>query len=160
MIVLMIIPDGNDLHTPMITILIYHFINEVLIKEYFITLCKTLNMHKALSIINHEGKQIMFANFSGLKEAEIIEAIENSKDVMIASKINHMMLDVSNTTTTKAIKQKSTEVVKAVEEKIGKIYSAMFGLRLAQQIIANLIIKDTHFTSGKEEAMKWLAKKG
>lgn len=116
-------------------------------------------MNENLTIITHQGKKILLANLADKKEQEILDAIEDSYEIMTKNKINLMILDVRNTNTTKAIREKSVEVFKRVEEQIGKVYSSLIGLRLAQQILANTINNDQCFSSSIDEAKDWLAKK-
>lgn len=112
-----------------------------------------------MSVITHKGKRIIYGNLTGLSEAEILKFLDESKEILIKEKTNLLILDITDTTTTKAIKQKSQQVIVEVEKEVGKIYSSLIGLRLSQQIIANIIKSDQYFASNLENAKEWLIKK-
>ncbi|WP_005037715.1 hypothetical protein [Holophaga foetida] len=115
-------------------------------------------MSSHVQVIIHKGHKILFADCSGLKPAEIVAEINGSTQVMIAQKINLLCNDISNTTSDDSIKRAAAESVAKVTAANGKIHSSIVGLRGIQKILANAIVRDTHFASSKEDALDWLVK--
>lgn len=116
-------------------------------------------MTDRLSILTYKGKRILFINMANLKEPQIIDTLDNAKDYFLKEKIRLAILDISNTITTSNIKEKSANLIYETELKIGKIYTAMVGLRLSQQILAKKIKDDQFFASTLDEAKEWLIQK-
>lgn len=120
---------------------------------------KTSTIGKTSSVIYHKGQKIVFTDLSGLNEQEILKGLEESKDLVLKENVKLLIVDVTNTTTTKTIKEKASGIISDVEQNVGKFHSSLIGLRLAQQVIANLINRDQYFASNIEDAKEWLAKK-
>lgn len=117
-------------------------------------------MNKRLSIIQHKGKKIIYIDLEGLSEDEEVDILDEVKDIMINEKVRHSIVNAKNTVTSPQVKEKLSQVLSEIESKLGKIYNALLGLRLSQQIIANLLKRDQYFTSNIEDAKEWLVKKG
>lgn len=116
-------------------------------------------MNQRLSVIEHKGKKILITDLSGLREEQIISVLDTAKELIIKEKIRLQILDVTDTSTTKKIREESIQNIIETESKIGKCYNALVGLRLAQQIIANLISRDQYFAKSIDDAKEWLIKK-
>jgi hypothetical protein len=116
-------------------------------------------MEERIQVLTHLGEKLLHANLSGLSEDEIIVIHEKIKAIAIRDKIYLHILDVSNTNTTQRVKEVAATTMKEIISKIGPIYSSLIGLRLAQQIIANMINRDQYFASNLEDAKDWLVKK-
>ncbi|MBP1627941.1 MAG: hypothetical protein H6Q00_2416 [Holophagaceae bacterium] len=119
-------------------------------------------MEEALSdrvqIITHRGHKIVFVDNTGLKPAEIIALHPILTKMAIDHKINLICNDVTNTTSDEGVKKSAQESIAATTSALGKIHSAIIGIRGIQKILANAMVRDQYFASDKEDALDWLVK--
>jgi hypothetical protein len=116
-------------------------------------------MEEKLTIIEHKGQKLLYANFAGLGENEILALFDQMKVLCIQHNIHLQIVNVSNTNTTPKIKETAITTRQEIANAIGTIYSSLVGLHLAQQIVANVISRDQYFASNLEDAKDWLVKK-
>jgi hypothetical protein len=116
-------------------------------------------MEEKLTIIEHKGQRLLYANFAGLGEDEILALFDQMKVLCIQHKIHLQIVNVLNTDTTPKIKEAAITIRQEIAAAIGTIYSSLVGLRLSQQIVANVISRDQYFASNLEDAKDWLVNK-
>ena len=97
-------------------------------------------MGKYTQFITHKGKRILFVNGPGLSEAQYIEAMEEMKQEILKEKAGTLVLvNVSGIEMTKAVINKSKEVVNATKEAgIPDAPNVVVGLNKLQKAVAQL----------------------
>jgi hypothetical protein len=111
--------------------------------------------------IEHKGKRILVVNGPGLNEAQYIEAMEEMKQEILKERDGALVLvDVSGIDMTKAVVDKSKEVVNATKKAgIPDRANVVVGLTGLQKAVAQLFGRGVHFVDTVEEAKELLVKK-
>ena len=117
-------------------------------------------MSKYAQWLTHKGKRILFVNGPGLSEAQYIEAMEEMKKEILKEKDGALVLvNVSGIEMTKAVINKSKEVVNATKEAgIPDRPNVVVGLTGIQKAVAQLFGRGVHFVDTVDQAKEWLAK--
>jgi len=99
-------------------------------------------------------------NGPGLSEAQYIEAMEEMKQEVLKEKDGALVLaDVSGIDMTKAVVDKSKEVVNATKEAgIPNRANVVVGLTGLQRAVAQLFGRGVHFVDTVEQGKEWLVK--
>jgi hypothetical protein len=110
--------------------------------------------------ITHKGKRMLLVNGPGLNEAQYIEAMEEMKQGILKEKDGALVLvNVSGIEMTKAVINKSKEVVNATKEAgIPDRPNVVVGLNKLQKAVAQLFGRGVHFVDTVEQGKEWLAK--
>jgi hypothetical protein len=110
--------------------------------------------------LTHKGKRILFVNGPGLSEAQYIEAMEEMKKEILKEKDGALVLvNVSGIEMTKAVINKSKEVVNATKEAgIPDRPNVVVGLTGIQKAVAQLFGRGVHFVDTVDQAKEWLVK--
>lgn len=118
-------------------------------------------MAKYVRWIEHKGKRILVVNGPGLNEAQYIEAMEEMKQEILKERDGALVLvDVSGIDMTKAVVDKSKEVVNATKKAgIPDRANVVVGLTGLQKAVAQLFGRGVHFVDTVEEAKELLVKK-
>ena len=117
-------------------------------------------MGKYTQWITHKGKRMLLANGPGLSEAQYLEAMEEMKQEILKEKDGALVLvNVSGIEMTKAVINKSKEVVNATNEAgIPDRPNVVVGLTGLQKAVAQLFGRGVHFVDTVEQGKEWLAK--
>ena len=117
-------------------------------------------MRKYVEWITYKGKRILVVNGPGLKEAQYIEAMEEMKQEVLKEKDGALVLaNVSGLDMTKAVVNKSREVVNATKEAgIPNRANVVVGLTGLQKAVAQLFGRGVHFVDTVEQAKELLVK--
>jgi methanogenic corrinoid protein MtbC1 len=117
-------------------------------------------LRKYVEWITYKGKRILVVNGPGLKEAQYIEAMEEMKQEVLKEKDGALVLaNVSGLDMTKAVVNKSREVVNATKEAgIPNRANAVVGLTGLQKAVAQLFGRGVHFVDTVEQAKELLVK--
>ena len=117
-------------------------------------------MRKYVEWITYKGKRILVVNGPGLKEAQYIEAMEEMKQEVLKEKDGALVLaNVSGLDMTKAVVNKSREVVNATKEAgIPNRANVVVGLTGLQKAVAQLFGRGVHFVDSVEQAKELLVK--
>lgn len=118
-------------------------------------------MAKYTQWTTHKGKRILCVNGPGLSEAQYIEAMEEMKQEILKERDGALVLvDVSGIDMTKAVVDKSKEVVNATKRAgIPDRANVVVGLTGLQKAVAQLFGRGVHFVDTVEEAKELLVKK-
>ena len=110
--------------------------------------------------ITHKGKRLLFVNGPGLSEAQYMEAMEEMKREILKEKDGALVLvDVTGIEMSKAVINKSKEVVNATKEAgIPDRPNVVVGLTGLQRAVAQLFGRGVHFVDTVEQGKEWLAK--
>lgn len=110
--------------------------------------------------ITHKGKRMLLVNGPGLSEAQYIEAMEEMKLEILKERVGTLVLvNVSGIEMTKAVINKSKEVVNATKEAgIPDRPNVVVGLNKLQRAVAQLFGRGVHFVDTVEQGKEWLAK--
>jgi len=110
--------------------------------------------------ITHKGKRMLLVNGPGLSEAQYLEAMEEMKQDILKEKAGALVLvNVSGIEMTKAVINKSKEVVNATKEAgIPDRPNVVVGLNKLQKAVAQLFGRGVHFVDTVEQGKEWLAK--
>jgi hypothetical protein len=110
--------------------------------------------------ITHKGKRMLLVNGPGLSEAQYLEAMEEMKQDILKEKAGALVLvNVSGIEMTKAVINKSKEVVNATKEAgIPDAPNVVVGLNKLQKAVAQLFGRGVHFVDTVEQGKEWLAK--
>jgi len=108
----------------------------------------------------HKQKRMLFVNGPGLSEAQYIEAMEEMKREILKEKDGVLVLvDVTGIEMSKAVINKSKEVVNATKEAgIPDRPNVVVGLTGLQRAVAQLFGRGVHFVDTVEQGKEWLAK--
>ena len=117
-------------------------------------------MGKYTQWITHKGKRMLLVNGPGLSEAQYLEAMEEMKQDILKEKDGALVLvNVSGIEMTKAVINKSKEVVNATKEAgIPDRPNVVVGLNKLQKAVAQLFGRGMHFVDTVEQGKEWLAK--
>ncbi len=117
-------------------------------------------MSKYTQWITHKGKRMLLVNGPGLSEAQYIEAMEEMKQEILKDRVGTLVLvNVSGIEMTKAVINKSKEVVNATKEAgIPDRANVVVGLTGLQRAVAQLFGRGVHFVDTVEQGKEWLAK--
>jgi methanogenic corrinoid protein MtbC1 len=117
-------------------------------------------LRKYVEWITYKGKRILVVNGPGLKEAQYIEAMEEMKQEVLKEKDGALVLaNVSGLDMTKAVVNKSREVVNATKEAgIPNRANVVVGLTGLQKAVAQLFGRGVHFVDTVEQAKELLVK--
>ena len=117
-------------------------------------------MSERVKWITHKGEQILFSNYSGLDEGQYLKELEETV-ALVKSAVGKnppyllALTDVSNTTTTARITEKSKqcgELLKGV-----KSTTAIVGVTETKKVIARIVSPDVRVFESPEKAKDWLA---
>ena len=110
--------------------------------------------------ITHKGKRMLLVNGPGLSEAQYLEAMEEMKQDILKEKAGALVLvNVSGIEMTKAVINKSKEVVNATKEAgIPDRPNVVVGLNKLQKAVAQLFGRGVHFVDTVEQGKEWLVK--
>jgi hypothetical protein len=117
-------------------------------------------MSERVKWITHKGEQILFNNYSGLDEGQYLEEMEETAATLksaVDKKPLYLLAltDVSNTTTTAKITEKSRAcrmLLKGV-----KATAAIVGVTETKKVIARIVSPDLRMFENPENAKDWLA---
>lgn len=117
-------------------------------------------MGKYTQWTTHKQKRMLFVNGPGLSEAQYIEAMEEMKREILKEKDGVLVLvDVTGIEMSKAVINKSKEVVNATKEAgIPDRPNVVVGLTGLQRAVAQLFGRGVHFVDTVEQGKEWLAK--
>jgi hypothetical protein len=110
--------------------------------------------------IDYKGKKILISDYSGLKAAEYVQAIEETKWELLnqQDKAPLSITDISDTFSTDATSAKGKELIAEVEGNGIKGKAALVGVTGVKRILVQAIKKDVFFANSIEEAKEWLVK--
>jgi len=108
--------------------------------------------------IEHKGKRILFIDGPGLSEAQYIEAMEEMKQEVLRERNGALVLvNVSGIDMTKAVVDKSKEVVNATKKAgIPDRANVVVGLTGLQKAVAQLFGRGVRFVDTVEEGKEVL----
>ena len=112
-------------------------------------------MSERLSIIEHKGKKIYAADFSGLRGEEYLSALQQAlerdadlpDDALIFQDITGSVVDVE----VKNLLRQSMDMVKRKRFRV-----ALLGVTGFKRTIAQLLNPSSYFAKSKEDALEWL----
>jgi hypothetical protein len=119
-------------------------------------------MAKYAKWIAHKGKRILFVSAQGLREAEVIAALEEMTQEILRERgavAPAVLVDISKIEMTTAIINKAKEASAATKAQgIADGPSAVAGLTGLQKSVAQLFGRGVHFGDTVEECKEWLVK--
>lgn len=115
-------------------------------------------LEKRVSIIYLHDKKILFADFSGLSESDIVEllVIHGRLTIEQGDPIVYHMLNVHDTKITNKVKQCAKDLLSEYKVFGITVRSAAYGMSALQRIIAKAIKRDMYFAEDKHAALFWL----
>jgi hypothetical protein len=116
-------------------------------------------MTDKIKIIEKGGAKILFTNLSNMTTEEILSMLPLMAELAIQHEINLNIIDISNTHSNAEIKDGSKAAIASIEQRIGKVESALIGIRGIQKIIANAISRNNYFAKDLDDAIDLLLKK-
>ncbi len=117
-------------------------------------------MSERVRLISHKGEQILFSDYSGLDEEPYLRELDETIVMLksaIAKRPSYLLAltNVSNTTTTAKITQKSKECTTLL--KGVKATTAIVGITKTKKVIANIVSPDLQMFDTVDKAKDWLA---
>jgi len=116
-------------------------------------------MTDKIKIIEKGGTKILFTNLSNMSTKEILSMFPIMAELAIQHRINLNIIDITNTHSNAEIKDGSKAAIASIETKIGKVESALIGIRGIQKIIANAISSNNYFANDLDDAINHLLKR-
>jgi hypothetical protein len=120
---------------------------------------RRVGMSERVKWITHKGEQILFSNYSGLDEGLYLKELEETM-ALLKSAVDQKppyllaLTDVSNTTTTAKITEKSKQcgtLFKGV-----KATAAIVGVTETKKVITRIVSPDLRVFESPEKAKDWL----
>jgi hypothetical protein len=117
-------------------------------------------MSERVKWITHKGEQILFSNYSGLDEGLYLRELDETM-AMLKSAVDKKppyllaLTDVSNTTTTAKITERSKECNTALRGV--RATTAIVGVTRTKKVIANIVSPNLRMFGNLEKAKDWLA---
>ncbi len=116
-------------------------------------------MSERVKWITHKGELILFSNYSGLDEGQYLTELEETVALLksaVEGRPSYLLAltDVSNTTTTAKITEKSKQcrvLLKGVEAA-----TAIVGITETKKVIASIVSPDLRVFEDQERAKDWL----
>ena len=116
--------------------------------------------------INHKGKRILIARFSGVKEEKVyleaIDALEREILRQPRGQFIPLVMDVSDTRVTKGVTDKAKKMMATLKEKgVPDSPTALVGLSGAQKAIVmaiQILRPDLHVAGNMDDAKDWVVK--
>jgi hypothetical protein len=119
-------------------------------------------MAKYTKWVTHKGRRILFVSASGLREAEVIAALEEMTQEVLRERgavAPSVLVDISKIEMTTAIINKAKEASAATKAQgIVDGPSAVVGLTGLQKAVAQLFGRGVHFVDSVDQAKEWLVK--
>jgi hypothetical protein len=117
-------------------------------------------MAKYTKWITHKGRRILFVSASGLREAEVIAALEEMKQDLFRDRSGPLLLiDISGIDMTTAVINKAKQLTAATKDAgIQDGPNVIVGLTGLQKAVAQLFARGVHFSDSVGEAKDWLVK--
>lgn len=117
-------------------------------------------MEDRIKIITESNHKILFVDLSNLKIEQIVEQFPKMTDIAISDKINHFIIDITNTHTDDRIRKSAKEAFARYKESTtAKPVTAVVGIRGIQKIIANAVSRDQYFAKDYADAVRWVVGK-
>jgi hypothetical protein len=117
-------------------------------------------MSERVKWITHDGRRILSANYSGLREDEYIKTMEEVKQILQKEPSNNIVLvmaNVSDTHATGKVRDKGKEVAEAMDRFKGQAY-AVIGVSGIMKVIAKTFVRSMYFANSEEDAKDYLVK--
>ncbi len=115
-------------------------------------------MSERIKWIDHEGFRILSADYSGLPEAEYMNAMDEVKNLLESEPSDSIVLIMANVTNTKAsgkIRNKGKEVSAAMDRFKGQA-NAVVGVTGVMKILAKTFVRSMYFAKSEDDAKGWL----
>ncbi|MCP4679074.1 MAG: hypothetical protein GY854_27005 [Deltaproteobacteria bacterium] len=121
------------------------------------------NCAERVKWIKHQGKKILYCDYSKLRGPAYIEHVEYQLSLVredLKTKPPKMLvvIDASNAVTDKTIKKMAQSTFDLAKEAGAEYLVAVLGVTRVIRILAQAINKDMYFAKDKEDALDWLAK--
>ena len=113
--------------------------------------------------IEHQGRQILYSNYAGLKEEEYLQAMDETKRQLISQPAGSTVLsvtDVFHSRSSRAIIATGNEMAAATKAHGITTVEAVVGIGRLQRPIAQAVRRDIHFAASIEDAKTWLVNQG
>ena len=117
-------------------------------------------MGNRVSEIMHNGKKIIYGDYSGLTTDDFLAVIEQQESASLKS-IEKNILHLLNFTDCKMSgksKDRANEMMKKLNEKGYTVKTACFGIGSLQRLIASAVQRNMYFAKNIDDAKDWLVK--
>ncbi len=116
-------------------------------------------MSDKVKMIKHNGKDIVFADYSNTKTADFVVLIEEQEKITLksANKTVHHLMDFTNAAMKKEAKVRADAMLKMLISKGYTVHSACYGVTRLTRIIANAAQKNMYFAKDEADAKEWLS---
>ena len=108
--------------------------------------------------INYKGKEILYHNYSNLKEEEYLKAMDDAYKMSVGrpKKSVLCMINVADTYTTRNITKKAKQIME--DTKVYQKAIAIVGVSGVKRIIAKMLVKGIYFATDETDAKEWLVR--
>lgn len=111
--------------------------------------------------IRHLGQPILYSDYAGLKEADYLQAMDETQRELLSQPAGSTVLtvtDVSHGRSSRAIMAKAGAMTAATKAAGIATIDAVIGIGRLQRPIAQAVRREIHFASSLEDAKDWLVK--
>jgi 2',3'-cyclic-nucleotide 2'-phosphodiesterase (5'-nucleotidase family) len=110
--------------------------------------------------ITHKGVKMIYADYSGLPEAEYCSTMDEVTALLRSESSDSLalvMANVSNTHASNKVRDKGKEVAEAMDRFKGSAY-AVVGVTGIMKVVAKTFVRSIHFADNEEAAKDYLVK--
>ncbi len=116
-------------------------------------------MNIKVTLLNHKGKQIIYANYAGVTGSEFIDILQKQETLSLQSikkDIYHLM-NFTDCKMENNSRNRANEMLSKLRANGYSVKSACYGITGLQRIIANVVKRDLFFAKNEYAAKDWLA---
>lgn len=117
-------------------------------------------MNKRLEVIEHNGKKIIYANYTGLRGEDFVNVIAQQESESLKSQDKNILhlLNFTDCKMDREAQQRAEAMLHTLSGKGYTVKTACFGITGIQRIIANAVKRDMYFAPNIDDAKDWLTK--
>jgi hypothetical protein len=119
---------------------------------------KEAKMENRISEIQHNGKKIIYGDYSGLKLNDSLEVIGQQENMSLNSTDKNILhlLNFTDSKMNTESKERANAMLARLNEKGYNVKTACFGIGNLQRIIAGAVQKNMYFAKNIADAKDWL----
>jgi hypothetical protein len=117
-------------------------------------------MDNRVTEVIHNGKKIVYGDYSGLVSNDFLEVIEKQEETSLKSNDKNLLhlLNFTDSKMSSAAKERANAMIKKLNDSGYNVKTACFGIGNLQRLIASAVKRDMHFAKNIDDAKDWLVK--
>ena len=117
-------------------------------------------MENRITEVMHNGKKIIYGDYSGLVSNDFLKVIEQQEEVSLKSNDKNLLhlLNFTDSKMSSAAKERANAMIQKLNDKGYSVKTACIGIGNLQRLIASAVKRDMHFAKNIDDAKDWLVK--